>query len=454
MGGTEYSWCKAVPGGTGITVLALHLTSPPDIPFLQNALHSLQISHPNLRSKLTFNSSTNTFSLTTPPVPHIQVHVTDHSSTSQLVNSRNNSSETYVTEFQVIVEHEMNNNAWINPDGSLVENADVLFATVYNLSVAEWAVVLRIHTAACDRTGALSSFRELLGMIKRGEYGGGFKEEWEVSLGIEDCVPDGKAHKPFWARGVNMLGYSLNSLRLAHLDFENTEVSRSSRFVRLKMNSDDTSRILSGCESRGIKLCGLLGAAGLIAARSSKDLPQGQWEKYSVATLTDCRSLLDPILTSGHVGFYHSAIINSHDIQGGENLWELAIRTYTSFADAKKNNKHFSDVADLNFLMCKAIDNPGLTPSAALRTSLISVFEDPVIEHTNHLRGDIGLEDYVGCASIHGVGPSIALFDTIRDGELDCTCVYPSPLHSRKQMEDLISDMKKILLDGCKQEEA
>lgn len=152
-------------------------------------------------------------------------------------------------------------------------------------------------------------------------------------------------------------------------------------------------------------------------------------------------------------GFYHSAIINSHDIQGGENLWELAKRTYTAFANAKKNNKHFSDVADLNFLMCKAIDNPGLTPSSALRTSLISVFEDPVIEQTNHLRGDIGLEDYVGCASIHGIGPSIALFDTIRDGELDCACVYPSPLHSRKQMEDLISDMKRILLDGCKQED-
>lgn len=348
----------------------------------------------------------------------------------------------------------MNNNAWSNPDGTFVENADVLFANVYGLSESEWAVVLRIHTAACDRTGALSCLRELLGMMKRGENGGGFKEDWEISLGIEDCVPDGKAHKPFWARGVNMLGYSLNSLRMAHLDFENTEVSRSSEFVRLKMNSDDTSWMVSGCESRGIKLCGLLEAAGLIAARSSKSLPQGQWEKYSVATLTDCRSLLDPVLTPGHVGFYHSAIINSHDIQGGENLWDLAIRTYTAFADAKKNNKHFSDVADLNFLMCKAIDNPGLTPSAALRTSLISVFEDPVIEQTNHLRGDIGLEDYVGCASIHGVGPSIALFDTIRDGELDCACVYPSPLHSRKQMEDLISDMKRILLDGCKQEEA
>lgn len=327
----------------------------------------------------------------------------------------------------------------------------MLCASVYTLSDDEWAVVLRLHTAACDRTGSVSTLRELMGLMT--EEGGGaereIKEDWEVSLGIEECIPSGKANKPFWARGVDMLGYSLNSLRLTNLDFRNTELSRCSQLVGLKLNSDETSRILTGCKSRGIKLFGLLEAAGLIAARFSKNLPEGQWEKYSVATLTDCRSFLDPVLSSHHVGFYHSAIINSHDIKGGENLWELAKRTYTSFANAKNSNKHFSDVADLNFLMCKAIDNPGLTPSSALRTSLISVFEDPVTEHSNILHEEAGFEDCIGCASIHGVGPSIAIFDTIRNGELHCTCVYPSPLHSREQMQDLINDMKRILVDGC-----
>lgn len=121
-----------------------------------------------------------------------------------------------------------------------------------------------------------------------------------------------------------------------------------------------------------------------------------------------------------------------------------------SFQNAKNCNKHFSDMSDLNYLMCKAIDNPGLTPSSSLRTTLISVFEDPVIDdsESDDIYKELGLEDYEGCSSVHGVGPSIAIFDTIRDGRLDCACVYPSPLHSREQILKLIDHMKKILVDA------
>lgn len=106
-------------------------------------------------------------------------------------------------------------------------------------------------------------------------------------------------------------------------------------------------------------------------------------------------------------------------------------------------------MADLNFLMCRAIENPGLTPSSSLRTSFISVFEDPVIDddEANEKNKELGIEDYLGCASTHGVGPTIAIFDTIRHGKLDCACVYPFPLHSREQMQSLIDDMKRILIE-------
>ncbi|KAM3340717.1 hypothetical protein P3S68_028351 [Capsicum galapagoense] len=104
-------------------------------------------------------------------------------------------------------------------------------------------------------------------------------------------------------------------------------------------------------------------------------------------------------------------------------------------------------MGDLNFLMCKAIDNPGLTLSSSLRTSLISIFEDPVIDTNSTLHQEIGLKDFIGCASVHGVGPSIVIFDTIRDGQLDCACVYPFPLHTREQMPELIGEMKRILVD-------
>ncbi|KAA8516737.1 hypothetical protein F0562_017065 [Nyssa sinensis] len=449
IGGTEYSWCKAVPVGTGITVAALLLSKPPDFSFLQNALRKLQISHPILRSKLQFDTTANTYSFIIPPTPHLQIQPFDLSSTSRILQSLSNPNNSSISPFHLIFEHELNLNPWCNLDHSFDTDTDVMFASVYTLSDDKWAVMLRLHTSACDRTTAMSLLRELQGLMGEREGEGIQREiekEVDVSLGIEDHIPSGKANKPFWARGVDMLGYSLNSFRFTNLNFRDVNSPRSSEIVRFQMNSDDTDRILSGCKSRGIKLCAALVAAGLIVAHSSKCLADDQWEKYAVVTLIDCRSILDPVLSSNHPGFYHSAILNSHDIKD-EKLWELAERTYTSFVNTKNNNKHFSDMADLNFLMCKAIDNPALTPSSSMRTSFISVFEEPVIEHSTELQRDIGLDDYLGCGSIHGVGPSMAIFDTIRDGQLDCACVYPSPLHSREQMQELVDEMKRVLLD-------
>ncbi|XP_052172784.1 uncharacterized protein LOC127788489 [Diospyros lotus] len=439
VGGTEHSWCRAVPGGTGVTVLALLLSKPPNLALLQNALDNLQVSHPILRSKLHFDSTTNIYSFVTPATPHVQIQPFDLASTAEIIRRLADPS---VSPFHLIVEHEMEQNSWR-------DNAEtaVMFASVYDLSGEEWVVVLRLHTGACDRTAAAAVLRELLGLVGGGtgrELGGKSK----VNLGVEDCIPSGKTNKPFWARGVDMLGYSLNSFRLANLNFLDVDSPRRSQFLRLQMNLDETNRFLACCKSRGIGVCGALAAAGLIAACASKNLPDDQWEKYAVVTLIDCRPDLEPSFNSHGLGFYHSAILNTHDIRGGEKLWELANRTYMSFVNAKKSSKHFTDMADLNFLMCRAIENPGLTPSSSLRTSLISVFEDPVIDNSTEMHREIGLEDYVGCASAHGVGPSMAIFETIRDGQLNCPCVYPSPLHSREQVQGLVDDMKRILVDA------
>ncbi|KAK9289517.1 hypothetical protein L1049_009350 [Liquidambar formosana] len=451
MGSNEHSWCSAVAGGTGITVLALLGSKEPDISDVQNALHKLQISHPILRSKLHFDTTTNTHSFVTSPTPFLQIKSLDHSSTSHLlksiVSNRNNPSN--ITPFHLILEHELNQNTWNNPSHSSNTNADVFFATLYALPDTKWSLVLRFHTAACDRTTAVTIMRELHVLFSDGgEIEREKGNKGEVSLGIEDLIPGGKGKKGLWARGVDMLGYSVNSLRLTNLKFKDAKSPRSSEVVRLKMNLEDTQRLLAGCRSRGIKLCGALAAAGLIAAQTSKRKTDHQ-RKYGVLTLTDCRSILDPPLSCHHFGFYHSAILNILSLKGSESLWELARRSYVAFATSKNGNKHFSDMADLNFLMCKAIDNPSLTSSSSLRSSFISVFEDAVIDDdSSGMQGVVGLEDYIGCASIHGIGPSIAIFDTIRDGQLDCACVYPSPLHSREQMQELVDNMKSVLVEA------
>ncbi|XWS59474.1 hypothetical protein CRYUN_Cryun08bG0125100 [Craigia yunnanensis] len=435
VGGTEYSWCRAVPNGTGITVLSLLLSNPPDIPLLEAAISRLQVSHPILRSRLHFDTSRNNFSFVTHRNPCVKIQSFDLQSTSHILQSL--SGDSNIDSHQFLLEHQLNTNSWNRSTDDDQADQDVFFVSLYSLSETRCVVVFRLHTSACDRAAAVALLRELLelmggGRAKMEEIGKGNEEkDVELSLGIEDLIPSGKANKPFWVRGVDMLGYSLNSFRLANLNFIDANSPRRSQVVRLQMNPDETDRLVAGCKSRGIKLCGALAAAGLIAARSTKAFPDQQWEKYAVVTLIDCRSILDPVLSSNHL-----------------DMWELAYRCYTSLSNAMNSNKHFSDMNDLNFLMCKAIENPGLTASSSMRTAFISVFEDPVIDESNKLHEEIGLVDYVGCSSVHGVGPSLAIFDTIRDGCLDCACVYPAPLHSREQMQELIDSMKRILADG------
>ncbi|PQQ12631.1 uncharacterized protein Pyn_38006 [Prunus yedoensis var. nudiflora] len=328
----------------------------------------------------------------------------------------------------------------------------MFFGTIYTLPNAKWVAVMRLHVSACDHTTAETMLRELLGYLIGGTDDGegrGIEKEigskGEVNSGIEDLVPSRIAKKPFWARGVDMLSYSLNSLRLTNLKFKDTKSARSSQVVRFQMNQEETQRILDGCKAKGIKLCGALVAAGLMAADMCSK--HHQKKKYGVLTLIDCRSNFDPALSIHHFGNYHSVIPNIHTIKGGENLWELAKKTYTAFASSKNNDKHFTDLSALSFVMCKAIENPALTPSSSLRSSFMTVFEDTIIDDYNDMQRELGVDDYIGCASVHGIGPSIAIFDTIRNGRLDCVCVYPSPLHTREQMLELVDNMKKILVD-------
>lgn len=267
-------------------------------------------------------------------------------------------------------------------------------------------------------------------------------------MGIEDLIRKEDSWKPFWARGKDLVGYSVNGLRSSGLGFWDAGSDRRSEMVRLVVGEVQTRRLLAASKEKGVELFGALAAAALIATYSSKHLENNQPETYSMVTLVNCRKFLDPVLTEKDVGFYHSGIVNTHTINGKESLWEVAVRIHNAYSTAMSNKKHLTDIGDLNFLMCKAIDNPQLTPSSSLRTALISIFEEPLVYESSGVDRDLGVVDYVGCASVHGVGPSIAVFDTIRDGKLDCAFVYPSPLHSREQVSDLVEHMERILTEG------
>ena len=103
--------------------------------------------------------------------------------------------------------------------------------------------------SACDRTTAFSLLRELLVLVDEGKGGEEVKkEDWnkdDICSAIEDLVPCGKAKKALWARGVDVLSYSVTSLRLNNLKFVDTKSPRSTQVVRLQLNPSDTHRVLA-----------------------------------------------------------------------------------------------------------------------------------------------------------------------------------------------------------------
>jgi len=124
----------------------------------------------------------------------------------------------------------------------------MFFATTYALPNAKWVLVLRLHASACDRTTAVSLLQELVVLVSEEEKGALQKEianEEEVTSSIEDLVPNKKAKKGLWERGIDMLGYSVNSLRLTNLKFKDSKSPRSSQVVRLQMNQKDTEKIIA-----------------------------------------------------------------------------------------------------------------------------------------------------------------------------------------------------------------
>ncbi|KAK3162549.1 hypothetical protein QOZ80_1BG0090820 [Eleusine coracana subsp. coracana] len=444
-GGTEYSWCRAVPGGTGTTLLALRL-SPSAAATIQAALRSLQSAHPALRARLrtTAAGPTLAFPSPTPPPPPLLPLAP-----LPLPES--------APDFHALLEHELNRNPWgAEPDDASSSSSDssdapVLFATFYDLPPPDGgaALFVRIHTVACDRSAAAALARELVALL-----GGGEEREPEdaaAQAGLEERIPQRDTWKPFWARGMDMVGYSINGLRTSTLPFVETGTARSTQMLRLGLGRDDTTSLLDACKENGVKLCSAMAAATMLATRKSKQLESGQQETYSTVTLINCRKFLEPALDDHNVGFFYSAITNTHSVHGEEGLWELAKRCHDAYTGAKGNKKHLTDISDLNFLMCRAIENPQLTPSAALRTALISVFEEPVVtDDEADLKRKAGVEDCVCCATVHGIGPSIGVFDTVRDGRLECECIYPAPLHSRKQVQEIFDEVKRILLEASR----
>lgn len=241
-GGTEYSCLRAVPGGTGTTLLALRLSRGDAAEAAQAALRSLRNAHPVLRARLRTSPSGPTLAFpdpAAPPAPSLPL------------------APLPAPDFHALLEHELNCNPWADPASS--DDAPVLFATLYELPPATGgaALFVRIHTVACDRSAANALARELVALLAGGEEGGerANPEDAAAEAGLEERIPQRDTWKPFWARGLDMVGYSINGLRTSTLPFVETGTERSTQMLRLGLGRDETTRLLDvssglACSSR------------------------------------------------------------------------------------------------------------------------------------------------------------------------------------------------------------
>lgn len=246
LGVIEQGWCRAVAGGTGTTVVAFLSKEAPDASRLRNALCKIQNTHPVLRSAIhTDPASPTGFSFVIPPSPPpLPIESFDLLHTSALLGSGGGDGLPLLP-FHVVLEHELNRDTW-SSDSRRHGFCDVFRVCLYALPEGRWALVLRFHTAACDRTTAVGMLRELaeLTAAAADAVPGNVAGRAAMASSIEELIPKVKASKALWTRGVDVLGYSVKSLRLSNLKFDDAKSRRSSEVVRLQMDQNETARLL------------------------------------------------------------------------------------------------------------------------------------------------------------------------------------------------------------------
>ncbi|KAG0619683.1 hypothetical protein M758_4G157000 [Ceratodon purpureus] len=432
LGKTEANWVAAVESGTGITVTSVMFQRRVPLGELKAALCDLLAMNPRLRSLIVREDRG--FVFRTPEEVYVRVSEVDVSGDDHEEEEDGKVRERW----HLITEKELNM-------GFSKDYPTAVFQPkVYVLPGDRSLLVLRVHAAAADMASTPTMVKQIVSSLQRRsviDYRNVSGEGEEMVLpSVEDAIPPGQANKPFWAHGMDVVGYGLSSRRHAYLPFDDTESARSSKLIRAALTAGATDLLLKECEKREVSVYGVIIAAALKAVAAYKQVG-ARGEHYGATVLMQCRSLLQPQLPDSTIGFYHSALLRTIHTTEPEPFWEFAARCSQDFDNAVKNRKHFTDMGDLNGLMEQAMRFPSLTPSETMRTSVLSTMFAPVVEDLGEEVAEVGVKDFLSCSSTHGVGPCLALFPFMRQGSLQFSFVYSSPLFSRSLMQNIVDSI-------------
>lgn len=454
LGTTEANWCRALDGGTGTCITGILLAKSIGVAPIQASLSLTLAAQPLLRAQIVDKQGQLCFDISDNVL--LDIEIINQEALQPVENIDRSAQEPWLQ----IVEDEMNTTFPQQKPFRVIE------ARLYRFPNTDSLIIVKLHPAAADHVSAVgvsSQFlKHLQDFVIAEENGEDLQElidrrlsvelekrlemDEEVPACVEDAIPPGKARKPFWAHGLDVLGYGLSAFRHAILPLENVvDNNRKSRIIITDFGESATSKMLQMCESESSDLNGLLIAASLRAVAKFKGTGS-RGEHYASVLLLNCRSMLEPVIPDSTAGFYHSGILKTFHATETEPLLKLATRITNDVNEAVKNRKHFTDMGDLNMLMAQAMGHPALTPSASMRTALISnVREPPCHDADKESTSYLNLKDWVTCSSINGVGPCLALYPDFRYGCLRVSFVYCSPLFSAETMHKLVDDISSML---------
>lgn len=493
LGTSEANIVKALEGGTGITVRGILFGQTLSICPLRAALLDVLSSQPLLRSHIIHKEGKLWLHIPKHPNIHIDlVHTTENEGLQQIqhvqdgIETPNEGIKTPCDgieapneEINTPLEKIKTPHDWthyveeeINTPYPAQLPHQAFQARLYLLPSHTSLLILRLHPSATDflsgsliATQLFSSLQhyihlESIGQLPNDHDGNndvdGDDHDHDIDGGhdedvamidlpcIEDGIPPGQCNKPFWARGIDVVGYGLVSRRHAFLPFNVPGKPTRSCLIRSALSTTATTKLLEACKQGQTDTYGVLMAASLKAVTDFKEVGN-RGEHYGIVCLLNCRKLLQPPIPDSSVGCYHAGMMRTIHATQAMGLMDLAKKCTCDFNEAVKNRKQFTDLADLNMLMVQAMAHPNLTHAGSMRTALISSFYEPVLETVGETEKELKVMDWVTGMSFHGVGACLALLPGIRDGALQITYVYCEPLFTRSTAQSLVDSIFNYL---------
>ncbi|KAH7306653.1 hypothetical protein KP509_22G023700 [Ceratopteris richardii] len=469
LGGTEENWMRSTAGGTGIVVFGAIFSRLIGTECVTEAVQELLDCHPVLRAQIVENPKgkpcyqvpeTCLAAGYIHEKPWPSVEGVDLSGIIMFSKDHHVDKHGSVSLHKLVTEEI--SITFTNPEGKSSPPLPLFQVLIYhNRSEHHTIILLKLHGAALDRTSARNVCQVFLDKLNLAVEGRlhqskSVKGENALPAPLEDFIPKGKASKGFFQKGFDVVGYATNSSKQSLLPFSPefsgaTKARFESNIVGISLGREGTETFFDSCKRENVTWTAALSAAFLKTTAELKELKEKKQDEFGITFVLDCRAYLEPTLPETALGNYTLGIPRGEKVKEGIEFWDLARQVHASIEKDISKSKHFSEMSVLGLLFSQVMKHPNVTPKSSLRTALLNIFAEPPLD--THWKGvdELNLVGTLGpFSSMHFAGPCFCVAESLSEGpELTISLVYPTPVHSRPQMLEMLQSSVNLLLKSC-----